>query len=113
MKIISIILLISICLISFPLRAEDVEKKTVSGIAVGLDWVSSTICVQYSDSYTGDNDELDIKVTHDTVIRRGTELISFSDIEQSDQVTVSYYNDGVSGLKATRVTDLNLSTVTN
>lgn len=113
MKIISSILLISICLINSPLWAEDAEKKTISGIVVELDWVSSTMCVQYSDPYTGNADELDIKVTHDTVMRRGTETISFGDILQSDQVTVSYYDDGLSGLKATRVTDLNLATITN
>ncbi len=113
MKIISSILLISICLISSSLWAEDAEKKTIFGIVVDLDWVSSTICVQYSDPYSGNMDELDIKITHDTVMRRGTESISLGDILQSDPVTVSYYDDGVSGLKATRVIDLNLATITN
>jgi len=107
MKIISAILLISICLINPSLWAEDVETKTISGTVVDLDWVSSTICVLYSDPYSGKNDELDIKITSDTVMRRGAESISLSDILQSDAVTVTYYDDGASGLKATHITDLN------
>jgi len=45
----------------------------------------------------------------DSVIQKGTESISLSDILQSDPVTVTYYDDGVNGLKIKRLTDLNLA----
>jgi hypothetical protein len=88
---------------------DDQEKKTISGIVVDMDWVKNMITVSYCDPLSGNSDELDIVVPNDTKITRGAEDISLGDIEQSDPVTVVYYDDGLSGLKAKRVTDLNLA----
>lgn len=85
------------------------EKKTISGIVVDMDWVKNMITVRYSDPFSGNSDELNIVVSNDTKITRGTEDISLGDIEQSDPVTVVYYDDGPNGLKAKRITDLNLA----
>jgi len=85
------------------------EKKTISGLLVDIDWVKSMITVSYSDAFSGNADELDIVVSSDTKITRGTEDISLGDMEQSDPVTVVYYDDGLSGLKAKRIADLNLA----
>jgi len=89
--------------------AEEAEDKTITGTIVDLDWVSSTITVLYSDPYTGQNDEINLKVASDANMHRGTESISFSDLLQSDPVTVTYYSDGVGGLKVKRLSDQNLA----
>ncbi|MDD4981699.1 MAG: hypothetical protein WC293_01050 [Candidatus Omnitrophota bacterium] len=87
---------------------EAVSQKTVSGIVIDLDWVSSIITVLYFDPFSGNQDEINITITHDTKITRGTEAISFSDLEQSDPVMVVYYDDGSQVLKAKRISDMNL-----
>lgn len=106
-----VILCLMICLATSLCRAENGEKKTISGIVVDLDWVSSTITVHYFPEFSSNADEINIKITSDTAMHRGTNSISFSDILQSDPVTVTYYDDGVSGLKAIRIADLNLEAV--
>jgi hypothetical protein len=88
--------------------SEDGQgQKTISGSIEDIDWVKSMITVRYSDPYSGNTDEIDIIVPSDTKIMNGTEQKYLSDLEQSDMVTVTYYNDGLSGLKAKRITDLN------
>jgi len=87
---------------------EPMAEKNVSGILIGLDWVSSNITVLYFDPFSGKKDEINIAVTHDTKITRGAETIYFSDLEQSDPVTVVYYDDGSGVLKAKKITDMNL-----
>jgi len=106
MKIIAGILLL-VCLVTPLCRAE--EDKSISGTVVDIDWVKSTLTVRYYDLYSGDNDEINIKITPDTNMSRGTDSISLSDIDQLDPINVTYYDDGVSGLKAKRLTDLNLA----
>jgi len=86
---------------------DDQGQKTISGTVVDIDWVKSIITVNYSDPFSGNADEIDIIVPSEAKIMIGTETKSLSDIEQSDSVTVIYYDDGVSGLKAKRITDLN------
>ena len=83
------------------------SQKTISGTVVDIDWVKSIITVNYSDPITGNADEIDIIVPDEAKIMNGTETKLLSDIEQSDPVTVTYYDDGVSGLKAKRIADLN------
>ncbi len=100
-----------ILLLAFSLRAEEIEEKTISGTVVDLDWVSSAITVRYYPAFSTDADEINLKITGNTIISRGTDSISLSDILQSDPVTVTYYNDGSSGLKIRRLTDLNLSSI--
>jgi len=103
--------LLIILLLAFSLRAEEIEEKTISGTVVDLDWVSSAITVRYYPAFSTDADEINLKITGNTIISRGTDSISLSDILQSDPVTVTYYNDGSSGLKIRRLTDLNLSSI--
>ena len=82
-------------------------QKTISGSVADIDWVKSIITVRYSDSLSGNTDEINIIVPSGAEITNGTETKDISDIEQSDPVTVTYYDDGLSGLKAKRVVDLN------
>ncbi len=105
-----LLLLITFLIVSLS-WAEDVQKKTISGEVVNLDWVGSVICVRYYPDFDLNADEIIIKITGETTIHRGTNSITFSDILQSDQVTVTYYDDGVGGLKAIRIADLNLEAV--
>ena len=83
------------------------SQKTVSGTVGDIDWVKSMITVRYSDLDSGNADEIDIIVPEGTEIMNGTESKDLADIDQADSVTVIYYDDGVSGLKAKRITDLN------
>ncbi len=108
MKIRTALLLI-ILLLAPALRAEETEEKTISGSVADLDWVGSTITLRYYPAFNTDADEINIKITRDTIMSKGTDSISLSDILQSDPVTVTYFDDRLSGLKARRVVDLNLS----
>ncbi len=84
------------------------SQKTISGTVSDIDWVKSIITVRYFDPYSGNADEIDIIVPGDAKIMNGTVTKSLSSILQSDLVTVTYYNDGVSGLKAREIMDLNM-----
>jgi len=106
---IRVALLLIVLMLAPSLRAEEFEEKTISGTIVDLDWVGSTITVHYYPTFSANADEINIKVTGNTVMRRGTSPISLSDIERSDPVTVTYYDDGLNGLKIKRLTDLNLA----
>lgn len=86
---------------------NDLSQKTISGRVDEIDWVKSIITVRYTDPLSGNTDEIDIIVPAEVKIMNGTETESFSDIEQSDPVTVIYYDDGLSGLKAQKIMDLN------
>ena len=87
--------------------ASDDNRKTISGTVTDTDWVKSIITVRYFDLYSSNADEIDIIVPSDAKLTCGAGEIFRSDIEQSDPVTVTYYDDGLSGLKAIRVTNLN------
>jgi len=94
--------------ITYAWALDDAQsQKTVSGTVEDIDWVKSIITVRYADLYSGNIDEINIVVPADAKIMNGTEPKCISDIEQSDSVTVIYYDDGVSGLKAKRITDFN------
>lgn len=86
---------------------NDQAEKTVSGTVSDIDWVNSTISVRCFDPYSGNSDEIEIIVPEGTRIINGAETKSLSDILQSDPVTVIYYDDGLGGLKAKSITDLN------
>jgi hypothetical protein len=87
----------------------DQKEKTISGRVADIDWVKSIITVHYSDPVSAEPDEINIAIPEEAEIMDGTSTISVSDINQSDQVTVTYYDDGVSGLKARKILDLNQS----
>ncbi|MFA5199288.1 MAG: hypothetical protein WC442_00030 [Candidatus Omnitrophota bacterium] len=101
--------LLAILLFSPSLEAETIKEKTISGTVVDLDWVSSSITVRFYPEFSTNADEINLKTTMDSVIQKGTNSISLSDILQSDPVTVTYYDDGTSGLKIIRLTDQNLA----
>ena len=84
------------------------DQKTISGVIVDMDWVKSMIIVRYFDPVLENQNEINITVSNDTEIIRGTEVISLSGINQGDQVTVIYYDDGLGELKAKKISDLNL-----
>jgi hypothetical protein len=87
---------------------EDAQnQKTISGTVEDIDWVRSIITVRYADLYSGNIDEINIVVPSEAKIMNGTETKYLSDLGQSDPVIVTYYDDGLSGLKAKSITDLN------
>ncbi|MDD5119800.1 MAG: hypothetical protein PHR84_00610 [Candidatus Omnitrophica bacterium] len=102
-------LLLIILFFAASLTAQVTQEKTVSGIVVDIDWVSSTLTVRFYPDFSINADEINLKVTSDSIMRKGTHSISLSDILQSDPVTVTYYDDGTSGLKIKRLADLNLA----
>ena len=106
-RIFCVVLFILSCTMTTFGWASDDDRKTISGTVTDTDWVKSIITVRYSQLYSSDMDEIDIIVPSDAKLTCGAGQISLSDIEESDPVTVTYYDDGLSGLKATRVTDLN------
>lgn len=102
-----IVLLILGIMIIFPVFADDGVDKTIQGTITALDWVSSSMSVRYADPYTGNMDEINLRVIGDSELSRGTDSISLSDIEQGDPVEVTYYHDDASGLKIRRLSDMN------
>jgi len=90
---------------------ETAKEKTVSGTVVDIDWVSSSLTVRYFAPFSPNADELTFKVTSESLLQKGTESIGLSDIEQADPVSVTYYDDGTSGLKVKKLTDLNLASL--
>lgn len=109
MQRISVVLIILVLTIFAPALADTEEgQKTISGTIVDVDWASSTLTIHYFDGETGTQDEINIKVPSNAKLTRGAKAIYFSDILQGDIVTVTYYDDGLSGLKAKRVSDSNL-----
>lgn len=87
--------------------AQDGPEMTASGRVSDIDWVGSTLTLYCLDSYGEDPDEINFRVTDDSKLTRGSSSISFSDILQGDQVSITYYNDGFSGLKIKHLADLN------
>jgi len=79
-------------------QPQPCDIKTVSGRVVSLDWVASVLII-----YIG-GDELSLVISKDTIFRKGADQISFSDINQSDSVSVKYFDCGFAGLKAISVT---------
>ena len=90
-------------------QASDNERnqKTISGIVDDIDWVKSIITVRFSDPFSGDTDEINIIVPSEARITNGAQTEFFSDIDQFDSVTITYYDDGLSGLKVKMIKDLN------
>jgi hypothetical protein len=86
------------------------KLKTVVGTVVQKDWVGSVITVK--SSYTDEsspNDEITIVVPDTVRILRGTDQIQLTDINESDDVVVTYFDSGFTGLKAVSIQDKNLA----
>lgn len=104
---IAVVLMILFSIGVIPFFALASDESTIAGTVSDTDWVSSTLTVRYFNPYSGNYDELNLKVTSDSAITRGSNSISLSDIEQGDPVNAVYYDDGVSGLKIKRLADMN------
>ncbi|MDD5129844.1 MAG: hypothetical protein PHS66_02170 [Candidatus Omnitrophica bacterium] len=101
------ILVLSSMVISSGWAADNAQsQKKISGKIVDVDHAGSIITVRYVDS-AGSVDEINIIVPDDAEVLNGTKIKSFYDVQQLDPVVVTYYDDGVSGLKAVRIADLN------
>lgn len=105
-KIIVFVLFFMITVLAWAID-DGQSQKTVSGTVSDIDWVKSIITVRYLDPYSGNADEIDIIVPDGIKIMNGTESKDLGDLEQSDPISVTYYDDGVSGLKAKRIADFN------
>ncbi|MFH0854920.1 MAG: hypothetical protein V1869_00160 [Candidatus Omnitrophota bacterium] len=107
MNKISIIFLIFCFIIAPAALADESGDKSISGTVSSVDWIKSVLSVRYTDPYTGDSDEIALKVTGDSELTRGTESILLFDVEQGDPVSITYYKDDLSGLKIRNLSDLN------
>jgi len=104
------IFLVVVFMLALPVFTSAQEaEKTISGIVTDVDWVSLLMTVRYFDNDTRSMDEVTIRVPKHLSISCGTKSISFSDIKQSDRVSVTYYSDDASGFKAKRIVDHNQS----
>ena len=101
-----IFLILSVMIFSLAF-ADDSDDKTITGSVSSLDWVASKLSVGFVDPYSGNSDEIGLRVTGDSELTRGTDSISLSDINQGDPVSVTYYKEDFSGLKIRRLEDLN------
>ncbi|MFA5093492.1 MAG: hypothetical protein WC543_06130 [Candidatus Omnitrophota bacterium] len=109
MKIVIIFILLSLALTCSWATNDSQSQKTISGRISDVDKVGQIISVRYTDPRSGGADEVNIMVPDDAVITNGTKQWALCDLQQFDPVTVTYYDDGVSGLKAVRIADLNQS----
>jgi len=78
-------------------KPEQCDFKTVDGKVIALDWVANMLIVD-----TG-MDELSLVISRDTVFKKVTAAIIFAEVNQSDNVSVKYYDCGFAGLKAVAV----------
>ena len=99
--------LFSVSLILPAYSQDNIDNKkvtTIEGQVVTIDWVASEIVVRWFDSRPGYGyDETKITVTRDATITKGTDNIDLFDININDDVTVRYYDDAFSGLKAVSI----------
>ena len=81
--------------------SQDAKKqiRNVDGQVSQTDWVSDKLVVDIG------GDEMTFIVPDNVVVIRGTDELTPNDLDQNDSVTVYYYDDGVSGLKAVKITD--------
>lgn len=73
------------------------EIKTASGQVVETDWVAAKLVIG-----TG-GDQITFIVSDDAKVTKGTDEISFPEINVNDEVTVGYYDAGFVGLKVVRI----------
>jgi hypothetical protein len=73
------------------------EVKTASGQVAAVDWVGAKLVID-----TG-GDQVTFVVSGDVKVTKGTDEISFSEINVNDEVAVDYYDAGFVGLKVVRI----------
>lgn len=105
MKRIGAVFLVLVFIAASPVLADESDDKVISGTVVSLDWAGYILTVRYVDPQTDNLDEISLRAAGDSGFTRGPQAISFSDIRQGDEVSVTYYGDDFSGLKIRSLTD--------
>lgn len=90
-----------------PVFCQDDGTKqhyTITGDVVDVDWVASQLTVRYYDARPGRGyDEINFTVSADTKIIKGTDEVSLSDLNKSNQVSVEYVDNASAGLLAVKI----------
>jgi hypothetical protein len=92
------------------LSADGIERTTTGKIA-DIDWLGRKLTIRHVEHRTGRPDHITVQVPKDAELTRGSRKMSFLDIKKSDMVTVTYYSDGLGGLKVRRLANLNLGNI--
>ncbi|MDP3143416.1 MAG: hypothetical protein Q8N14_05735 [Candidatus Omnitrophota bacterium] len=77
------------------------KMQTIKGQIVGMDSMASTVTVRW---FQNDFDEIVINIPLSCEIQKGSEKIELQDLNFRDEVSVDFYGDGFTGLKAVRIT---------
>ncbi|MFA5199634.1 MAG: hypothetical protein WC442_01815 [Candidatus Omnitrophota bacterium] len=80
---------------SFAYTQEQVEASYIKGTVAGLDFIKSTITIQYPDQ-EGNNKEIKFRITSHTKIARDDLRLEIKDIHKGDEAAIEYYNDPMS-----------------
>jgi hypothetical protein len=83
------------------------DMHVFSGNVTSIDWPSSKITVTYRDPDTGIIESITLLVTEETVFRRESEDMSFSDVEVQDQVQIEYRGDFMNNPVLVVLNDMN------
>jgi hypothetical protein len=110
-KIICILVLISAmgATLSYGQNTSAIlTSGTLTGSISEIDWVAGTIAVRTYD-FDNELDEVKFRVTQNTKIIKGTETIYLSDLQQSDNVVVTYFStaNSFAGLRAESISVTN------
>jgi hypothetical protein len=102
------IVFLSLFLIAICPALPQQEETTIRGKVVDIGWLKRNLSIRTADSRSGRPDHILVQVPKDAELTRGTKSISFLDIKISDSVMVTYYDDGLTGLKVRSLRNLNL-----
>jgi hypothetical protein len=104
---IGVILLSLFLAVACPLLVQG-QDETMTGKVVAMDSMSRKLTIRSSDIKTGRPDQTVFRVPKEAELTRGTRSMSFLDINLSDMVTITYYSDGLDGLKIRSLSNHNL-----
>lgn len=76
-----------------PPESRQRVVKTIDAQIYDMDWVGSKILLRWLDTYDNSYHELTVTVPEGAVIKKGADIIGFSQLEIDDAVTVRYYED--------------------
>ena len=97
--ILAVLILLSFIILSandsFSYTQEQVEASYIKGTVTGVDFIKSTITIQYPDK-EGNNKEIKFRITGHTKITRNDLRLEIKDIHKEDEAIVEYYNDPMS-----------------
>ena len=69
------------------------DTHVFSGNITSIDWSGYRLTVSYRDPDTGNIESMTLSVTEETIFRRQSEEMDFSEVEVQDQVQVEYKGD--------------------